>query len=126
VEMYRGIRIATSSTSSLYGPYGNITDLLAPTLVEAPEIYPSPDGGPGGWFLAFDCSFWPTPSGWPRPPYGLARANTISGHSFTTLEGACTGNNTQNMQWPSGATHGSFMCISDAELAALESAFPSA
>jgi hypothetical protein len=127
VEAHRGIRLAYSDT--IDGPYLNatITDFLVPTLVEAPEIYRVPDNSPlgGGFFLYFDCSFWPVPSGYPRPPFGVAHSPTLSQFSFTTLEGSCTGNNTANMQFPVGATHGSFICISDSQLSALEAAFPS-
>jgi hypothetical protein len=125
-SVYRGIRAVPSSTSSPMGPYlgKDVAPFLAPTLVEAPEFYPSPDGGIGGVFLAFDCSFWPVPDGWPRAPFGLAHGPSVSSLNFTTLPGACTANTT-DMAWPPGATHGSFVCITDEELRALQAAFPS-
>ena len=106
----------------------------------------------GTLFLYFDCSFQPTPPGYPRAPYGVATAPSPQGYSdpsaWTTLAGSCTGNDTvttrgsgatvsgggggggggggqgsQVVQFPVGATHGTFQCITTAEHDALVSAF---
>lgn len=128
-EENRGIRLVRSAT--LGGPYTNASlspSWLVPTLVEAPELVASPDRGPGGWLLYYDCSFWPTPDGWPRPPYGVAQAPTLNGvgvsHNFSVYPSACTGAG-RDLSMPRGATHGSFLCLNDTQLAQLLQAFPS-
>lgn len=123
-EAYRGIRAAISDNIS--GPYlqDTVTDFLAPTLVEAPQLVQSPDNGPGGHLLYFDCSFWPTPKGWPRPPFGVAHTSNLTSLQFDTYPGSCTGNSSA-LAMPWGATHGSFICINDTQLSALQAAFPS-
>jgi hypothetical protein len=133
VEESRGIRLAHSDV--LAGPYvyanETISGLLVPTLVEAPQIYPGPDNctqGSEGRFLYYDCSFWPTPAGWPRPPYGVAWAPApfvASSANFTFLDGACTANST-DVSFPKDATHGSFLCVSDEEYADITGAYPPA
>lgn len=120
-ELYRGIRLVPSS-GGLEGPYLNatISGFLAPTLVEAPELV----FFKGQWLLFYDCSFWPTPAGYPRPPYGVSVSASLADYDFQVVEGACTGNST-DVSFPVGATHGSFVCIDSSELAALQAAFPS-
>ena len=122
-ELKRGVRLATSV--GIAGPYTNasVSDLLVPTLVEAPEVHTAPTGGPPGYLLYFDCSFWPTPPGQPRPPFGVAHSPSLAQPVFTTLPGSCTGNSSA-VSFPRGATHGSFVCITDQQLQALRSAFP--
>jgi Glycosyl hydrolases family 32 N-terminal domain len=116
-EDVRGIRLAVAS--SLTGPYGSISDLLAPVHVEAPELLRVSDVSNGDpqdeWLLFYDCTFFPTPNGWPRPPYGVSSTTSLSNFSFQQLPGACTGDSSQTA-FPKGATHGSFLCVDDAEL----------
>lgn len=126
-EVNRGIRLAYSDT--LAGPYNyanaTVSNLLVPTLVEAPELYPAPDNGMAGWYLYYDCSFWPTPPGYPRPPYGVAHSPSLHAATanFTVIPGACTGNSTQ-VSFPKDATHGSFLCIDQQTYNILIQAFP--
>jgi hypothetical protein len=123
-ELLRGVRIATSAT--LTGPYtkASVSDLLVPTLVEAPELYRAPDfSNDAGWFLYFDCSFWPVPPGRKRPPYGIAHSDTLVDAHWTFIEGACTGNTTLT-SFPDGMTHGSFLCINETEHDALVARWP--
>lgn len=126
-EELRGIRQVTSLEVS--GPYlaSNVSALLVPTLVEAPElVLDLPLAAEAGPLLYYDCSFFPTPQGYPRPPYGAARAGGSSLGPFTPLPGACVGNasGTSVVDFPLGATHGSFLCITEDELSALLAAFP--
>jgi hypothetical protein len=122
-ETVRGVRAAVSSTSSPAGPYADISELLVPTLVEAPEAVRFA----GSWLLFYDCSFMPTPQGWPRPPYGVARSTSgtlsLSPAGWAPVPGACTGNS-PDTAFPKGATHGSFICTTNATAAALAAAFP--
>ena len=122
-ELLRGIRTVTSD--ALTGPYlqADVSELLVPTLVEAPELHRSPVAGWAGWFLWFDCSFWPVPSGWERPPYGFAHSDTLVAPDWHVIPGACTGNTTFTAP-PNGATHGSFLCISQDEHDALVARYP--
>ena len=127
-EPVRGIRSAVSSTGRVEGPYldATISPLLAPTLVEAPEavFFPDPSAPDvARWLLYYDCSFMPIPSGWPRPPYGVSVSPTLANHSWMQVPGACTGNSNQTA-FPKGATHGSFLCVSNSTLKALLAAFP--
>jgi hypothetical protein len=121
VELIRGIRVVASASSSAAGPYLNasISQLLVPTLVEGPEAV----AFNGGWLLYFDCSFWPTPSGYPRPPYGVATIPSLSDPTYTFVPGSCNANST-DVSFPPAATHGAFICVSDAQEAALKKAFP--
>ena len=122
-ESVRGIRTASSSSGRIDGPYldASISGLLTQTLVEGPELV----FFKSQWLLYFDCSFVHTPSGWPRPPYGVSVSPSLAAPSFRELSGSCTGNST-SMTFPKGATHGSFVCIDSATLAALVKAFPPA
>ena len=129
-EELRGIRVVTAP--ALLGPWTNATTsaLLVPPLVEAPELVMElPAGAQPGVLLYYDCSFYPTPQGAPRPPYGVARAPSLAEpYAFTPLPGACLGNATGDavVSFPPGATHGSFVCVTEAELQAVLAAFPEA
>ena len=127
-ETVRGVRFARSSTGLVGGPYldASITQLQSPTLVEGPELVyvPAADGSPR-WLQYYDCSFVRTPPGWPRPPYGVSASPSLVNAAFVELPGACTGNNTAVIDFPHGATHGSFLCINATTLASLQAAFPS-
>jgi hypothetical protein len=127
-ETVRGVRSAVSSTGRVEGPYldASISPLLAPTLVEAPEAVFFPDPAAPGtprWLLYYDCSFMPTPPGWPRPPYGVSVSPSLANANWTQVPGACTGDS-PDTAFPKGATHGSFVCLSADMLAALLAAFP--
>lgn len=119
-ELVRGVRLVTSA-GGIDGPYTNasISPLLAPTLVEAPELVYFKNQ----WFLYYDCSFFLVPPGYPRPPYGVSVSQRLDDYDFHFIEGACTGNSTQ-VSFPKDATHGSFVCISPDEMQALLDAFP--
>ena len=128
-EPVRGVRSVASSTGLLEGPYldGDISPLISPTLVEAPEAvyFPLPsDPLTPRWLLYYDCSFFPTPQGWPRPPYGVSTSPSLAAPQWTPVPGACTGGG--DTAFPKGATHGSFVCLSNATLASLWKAFPPA
>ena len=116
-EDVRGIRLVVSDF--LAGPYGPISPLLAPVHVEAPQLVQTSSIAKGDtkneWLLYYDCSFFPTPAGFPRPPYGVSRTSTLSNYSFTQLPGACTGDSSLT-SFPLGATHGSFLCLNTSEL----------
>lgn len=127
-EPVRGVRSAVSSTGKLGGPYldSTISPLLATTLVEAPEAvyFPLPsDPGTPRWLLYYDCSFKPTPKGWPRPPYGVSVSPSLAQPNWTEVPGSCSGD-APDTAFPKGATHGSFVCLSNATLANLMAAFP--
>ena len=126
-EPVRGVRSAVSSTGRVEGPYldSSISPLLAQTLVEAPEAvyFPDPATHAPRWLLYYDCSFMPTPAGWPRPPYGVSVSPSLAKPQWSEVPGACTGNSTLTA-FPKGATHGSFLCISNATLSTLLDAFP--
>ena len=93
-------------------------------------------------------------SKWRRPPYGVATAKYPDGYtdpnSWETLPGSwaqrrssfasalssrkqsddarfgprCTGNNSAVMDFPPGATQGSFICVTDEQYAAIEKKWP--
>ena len=76
--------------------------------------------------LYFDCSFEPTPTGYERPPYGMATAPypqgfTEPGSSWKPVKGSCTGNSTGagGVSFPRNASQGSFVCVSNAQYAAI-------
>ena len=119
-ESVRGIRIAYSASGLLTGPYSDASEgnLLA-TLVEAPELVHFGDE----WKLYFDCSFEPTPPGWPCPPYGVATSPHLAPANFSVLRGACSDTNPA-LGFPKGMTHGSFLCLTDEELAPVLAPFP--
>ena len=125
-EELRGIRMLTAG--ALQGPWvaASVGPMVVPPLVEAPELVLALPEGVAGPLLYYDCSFWPTPPGYPRPPYGVARSGGSSSGAFEPLPGACVGNasGTAEVAFPRGATHGSFLCISEQELSALLAAFP--
>ena len=126
-EELRGVRMLTAR--SVTGPWlaANVSSLVVPPLVEAPELVLDMPLAAGGALLYYDCSFFPTPPGYPRPPYGVARGSGgSSAGAFTPLPGACVGNASGDaaVSFPRGATHGSFLCISEAELDVLRAAFP--
>ena len=120
-ESVRGVRSVTSSSGSPAGPYfdAGVGPLLIPPLVEGPEALWHPDLET--YFLYYDCSFYPTPRGRSRPPYGVATGPLDGG--FTPVEGSCTGEGT-SVSFPDGATHGSFLCIDEATADELTAAFP--
>ena len=126
-EELRGVRMVTSRY--LGGPWlaATVSALVVPPLVEAPELVLDTPAGIAGPLLYYDCSFFPTPPGYPRPPYGVARgAGGSSAGAFAPLPGACVGNasGAAVVDFPRGATHGSFLCITEVELAKLLEAFP--
>jgi hypothetical protein len=119
-ETVRGIRIAASLSGLVTGPYSDASEgpLLA-TLVEAPEAVYFGDQ----WLLYYDCSFRPTPPGYPRPPYGVSVSPHLAPNNFTVVPGACSDTNPA-LAFPKGMTHGSFLCLTDDELAPVLAAFP--
>jgi len=115
-ESVRGIRKATSV--AILGPYVNVSDFISPTLVEGPEViqfqYPTSQNQ---WYLYYDCSFYGTPTGWPRPPYGLSLTQALQG-TYNTVQGSCTAVGPQ-VFFPPGATHGSFVCLTKSQVVSL-------
>lgn len=68
----------------------------------------------------------PTPPGYPRPPYGVSTSpRLLPGATWTPMEGSCSDTNPA-LSFPKGATHGSFVCLTDAEYARVVAAFPPA
>ena len=82
-------------------------------------------------FLFFDCSFQPfDKQKWPKPPYGVATAKYPDGFkdpsTWRTIPGSCTGNNTKNVDFPVGATQGSFICVNEQQYQAILAKWPAA
>jgi hypothetical protein len=44
--------------------------------------------------------------------------------SWRTIPGSCTGNNTANMLFPTGATQGSFICVNNSQYDAILAKWP--
>ena len=106
VQLHCGDRYATSSQAG--GPYSVPSAMVSPYGAEGPELIYFNDH----WLLFYDCSFHPTPAGYPRPPYGVSVSDTAVGMEWQEVKGSCTGNST-DVLFPRGATHGSFVCLSD-------------
>lgn len=121
-ESVRGVRLAYSASGTVAGPWTTAGEgsILA-TKVEAPELVNFGDQ----WLWYFDCSFNPTPPGWPRPPYGVATSPHLAPANFTIVNGSCTDTNPA-LAFPKGMTHGSFLCLTASELAPVLAAFPAA
>ena len=121
-EATLGNRLALSASGLVTGPFLNANEgVTLATLVEAPELVYFGDQ----WLLYQDCSFHPTPPGYPRPPYGVMASTRLAEPNFTAVPGSCSDTNPA-LGFPKGATHGSFLCLTDAELALLLAAYPPA
>lgn len=70
------------------------------------------------------------PPGYSRAPYDVSVAPFPAGLSspavWTTVPGSCTGDHPENVTFPRGATHGSFVCVDSVQIVELEQAFPPA
>ena len=119
-ESVRGARLARSTSGLVSGPYESQGPLLA-TLVEGPELVQFG----GQWLLYLDCSFMPTPPGWPRPPFGVMTSPHLAPANFTLVPGSCSDTNPA-LGFPRGITHASCGCLADEELAPVLAAFPPA
>uniref|UniRef100_A0A7S4SFL5 Glycosyl hydrolase family 32 N-terminal domain-containing protein n=1 Tax=Alexandrium monilatum TaxID=311494 RepID=A0A7S4SFL5_9DINO len=78
----------------------------------------------------YDCTFQPAVPGWPRPPYGVSVATSPAAGmtdpaAWNEVPGSCRGNGTGSLvNFPSDATHGGFICVSDATAAAMRLKWP--
>lgn len=109
VQLHCGDRYAVSQSVS--GPYSNPSEMVSPYGAEGPELI----AVGSSWHLYYDCSFHPTPKGYPRPPYGVSLSDKPFGSEWREVLGSCTGNSS-DLSFPIGATHGSFLCLSEKEL----------
>jgi hypothetical protein len=121
-----GVRMARSADLRTWTPAAPRVGLFAgPWGTEGPELLLN---GSSEMRLYFDCSFQPTPPGLTRPPFGVARAAYPAGFNdsaaWTTVSGSCTGNDTANVDFPVGATQGSFLCIDEASYAVMLREWP--
>ena len=126
-----GIRVAATSdlsdpTSWTPQPFP-ANGTVGPWGTEGPELIRPIDNS---LQIFFDCSFQPTPPGYPRPPYGVAVAPFPDGLTtslaWKTVEGSCVGRGDSEslVDFPMGATHGGFLCVSAAQAAAIASKWP--
>eukprot|EP00039_Didymoeca_costata_P014416 m.232610 g.232610 ORF g.232610 m.232610 type:complete len:369 (-) comp16021_c0_seq10:32-1138(-) len=117
-----GIRIAKTQDVQTWDT-APLAPIVGPWGTEGPELLVVNDT----IHLYFDCSFQPTPPGYPRPPYGLAIAkypDLADPSAWVTVPGSCTGDNASSVSFPKGATHGSFVCVTMSEYEALLKSFP--
>lgn len=116
-----GVRFVSSADLRSWStpPQPSGEGLVGPWGVEGPELLVVNDT----LRLYFDCTFQPVPAGRTRAPYGVATAPYPQGLSDPTAwkvaPGSCTGNSSST-SFPDGATHGTFLCVDEAQYAALE------
>jgi hypothetical protein len=131
IQPWSGVHVVSSPDLKTWSPPLPATHNMDPEMIgmwgaEGPEILVVNDTT---MHLYFDCSFQPfDKSKWPKPPYGVATAPFPAGYTdvgaWKTIPGSCTGNNTANVDFPTGATQGSFICISNEQYAAIERKWP--
>lgn len=110
----------------------NATWPARPWGTEGPELLRADRGSQ--LRLYYDCTLQPVPPGHSYPLYGLSLAPYPAGlqngtggsragsndasSAWATVPGSCTGSSAE-LVFPEGATHGSFLCVSDTQALAL-------
>ena len=128
IQPWSGVHVVTSADLHTWSlpqpsPKGLTPQMIGPWGVEGPELLIVNET----MHLYYDCSFQPTPAGFPKPPYGVSTAPYPDGFtdlsSWSTVVGSCTGNGTL-VEFPIGATQGGFICITNEQFAAIEKKWP--
>ena len=128
IQPWSGVHMVTSADLHTWSlpqpsPKGLTPQMIGPWGVEGPELLIVNET----MHLYYDCSFQPTPAGFPKPPYGVSTAPYPDGFtdlsSWSTVVGSCTGNGTL-VEFPIGATQGGFICITNEQFAAIEKKWP--
>ena len=105
--------------SSPVGPFRNasVSDLLTPHLTEGPSVFTATlgeGGGPQTYRMYYDCFV--------DDRFGVSESSDLL--TWASVHGTNCSTYGSELAIPPGAHHGSVVCVTGAELARLQSAFP--